>query len=442
MEKSPEIVITGLGVVTSIGSGIETFWNSLMSGACGITLYEGWDTDELLDSGLNNPFVGAIKELDKKRIRPRKSIKVMARDIQVGVAAADYAWEDAQLNEKPVDPERQGIVYGAMMPLADLWEIVPLYKGAMDEEQNFVESRFGSNMDTMYPLWMLKYLPNMTACHIGVANDLRGPSNTLVVGDMGGVSAVIEAIRAIERGAADLMYTGGCNSSTIPHNQSHFQMFPETRERSDVSKGYRPFDVNRDGMVVGECGGSAIIETRESAEKRDVPIYCKILGYGETAEAVWNSGTDFAPQQEEVKINVEMFTGKCISNAIKLAMERSGLKPEDLAFVMAHGIGSQFHDRKEAEAIAANVGSDVPVTCVNSATGYAFCGSSAVSVAAAVEALKQNTIPAIVNCAEPDPTLPVNLVTGSPKPIEAGKKAALIVAYNYYGQAAALVVSK
>lgn len=442
MEKSPEIVITGLGVVTSIGSGIETFWNSLMSGACGIALFEDWDTDELLASGLNNPFVGAIKELDKKRIRPRKSIKVMARDIQVGVASADYAWEDARLNEKPVDPERQGIVYGAMMPLADLWEIVPLYKGAMDEGENFIPSRFGSNMDTMYPLWMLKYLPNMTACHIGVANDLRGPSNTLVVGDMGGVSAVIEAIRAIERDAADLMYVGGCNSSTIPHNQSHFRMFPETKERSDVSKSYRPFDVNRDGMVVGECGGAAILETRESAEKRDVPIYGKILGYGETAEAVWNPGTDFAPQQEEVKINVENFTGKCISNAIKLAMERSGLKPEDLAFVMAHGLGSQFHDQKEAEAIAATVGSDVPVTCVNSATGYAFSGSSAVSVVAAVKALKENTIPAIVNCTEPDPALPVNLVTGTPKPIEAGKKAALIVAYNYYGQAAALVVSK
>ncbi len=442
MEKSPEIVITGLGVASSIGSGIETFWNSLMNGACGVAPFEDFDTKDLLDAGLNNPFVGAIKELDKKRIRPRKSIKVMARDIQVGVAAADYAWEDAQLNEKPIDPERQGIVYGAMMPLADPSEIVPLYEGAMDEQRNFVPSLFGNKMDAMYPLWMLKYLPNMTACHIGVANDLRGPSNTLVVGDMGGVSAVIEAIRAIERGAADLMYAGGCNASTMPQNQTHFQMFPETTETSDITKAYRPYDVNRDGMVVGECGGTLILETRESAESRDVSIYGKILGYGEAAEAVWNSGTDFAPQQEEVKINVEKFTGKCISNAIKLAMERSGLKPEDLAFVMAHGLGSKFHDQKEAEAIAAVLGSDVPVTCVNSATGYAFSGSSAVSVVAAVKALKENTIPAIVNCAEPDPALPVNLVTGSPKPIEAGKKAALVVAYNYYGQAAALVVSK
>ncbi|MBQ9455343.1 MAG: beta-ketoacyl synthase N-terminal-like domain-containing protein [Thermoguttaceae bacterium] len=442
MENSPEIVITGLGVASSIGSGVETFWNALMNGACGITLFADWDNAELLAAGLNNPFTGSIKELDKKRIRPRKSIKVMARDIQVGVAAADYAWEDAQLNEKPVDPERQGIVYGAMMPLADLSEIVPLYKGAMDEEQKFVPSRFGNNMDAMYPLWMLKYLPNMTACHIGVANDLRGPSNTLVVGDMGGVAAIIEAIRAIDRGAADLMYTGGCNSSTMPQNQSHFQMFPETFEKSDVTKAYRPFDVNRDGMVLGECGGSVIIETRESAEKRGVPVYGKVLGYGETAEAVWNSGLDFAPQQEEVKINVEKFTGKCIFNAIKLAMERSGLKSEDLAFVMAQGLASKFHDQKETEAIAAAVGSDIPVTCVNSATGYAFCGSSAVSVVAAVEALKQNTIPAIVNCAEPDPALPVDLVTGSPRSIEAGKKAALVVSYNYYGQAAALVVSK
>lgn len=442
MDKSPEIVITGLGVVSSIGSGIDAFWTSLLNGVSGVMPYDGHSCEELLEAGLSNPYTGAVKDLDKKRIRPRKSIKVMARDIQVGVASADYAWESAQLNEKPVEPERQGIVYGAMMLMADLEEIIPLYKGAMKEDGEFDESLFGNKMEAMYPLWMLKYLPNMTACHIGVANDLRGPSNTLVCGDTGGICAVIEATRAIRRGAADVMYTGGCNASSMPQTSSHYSMFPISCEKTDEKRAYMPFDVNRSGLVLGECAGTTVLETRESAEKRGVTVYGTVLGYGEATEAVWNPGMDFAPQKEDVKIQVEKFTGKCIENAIRIALERAEVKPEDLAFVMAHGLGSKFHDQKEAEAIAKTVGSDVPVTCVSSATGYAFAGSSAVSVVASVAALYHGTIPAIANSSEADPACPVKLVMGQPVAIPEDKKVALVISYNYYGQATALVIGK
>lgn len=442
MDKSPEIVITGLGVVSSIGSGIDAFWTSLLAGTSGILPYDGYTCDELVEAGVPNPFTGAVKDLDKKRIRPRKSIKVMARDIQLGVASADYAWENAQLNEKTVDPERQGIVYGAMMLMADLEEIIPLYKGATTSDGKFDASLFGNNMDAMYPLWMLKYLPNMTACHIGVANDLRGPSNTLVVGDTGGIGAVIEATRVIRRGAADVMYAGGCNSSAVPQASTHYKMFPVTQEKENVKNAYIPFDVNRSGMVVGECAGTTVLETRDSAEKRGVSIYGKVLGYGEATEAVWNPTLDFAPQKEDVTIQTEKFTGKCIENAIRIALERAEVKPEELAFVMANGLGSKFHDQMEAEAIAKVVGNEVPVTCVSSATGYAFAGSSAVSVVAAVVALHNGTIPAIVNSTNADPACPVKLVMGQSVAIPEDKKATLVISYNYYGQAAALVIGK
>lgn len=439
MAKSTEIVITGLGVVSSIGAGTETFWNSLMQGTCGIAPFEGYTQDSLVQAGVPSPVTGAVKELDKKRIRPRKSIKVMARDIQLGVAASDYAWECAQLEAKPVDPERQGIVYGAAMIMADLEEIIPLYKGAMVSDNEFDASLFGNTMDQMYPLWMLKYLPNMTACHIGVANDLRGPSNTLVAGDIGGICAVIEAMRVIDRGAADVMYTGGCNSTSMPQGATHNSMYPVTHD-SDPKTAYRPFDAERSGLVFGECGASTILESRASAEKRGVPVLGTVLGYGEASEAVWNSATDLAPQTEDVRINVEKFKGTSIVNAIRLAMERAEVKAEDLAFVMAQGLGSQYHDRIEAEAIAAAVGKDVPVTCISSATGYAFSGSSAAAVVASVLALQNGTIPAIVNSKTPAEDCPVNLVMGAPAATE--KKAALVIAYNYYGQAAALVIGK
>lgn len=439
MDKSPEIVITGLGVVSSIGSGIDAFWNSLMEGACGISPIDNYTQEELLATGLPTALTGAVKDLDKKRIRPRKSIKVMARDIQLGVASSDYAWENAQLNVKPVDPERQGIVFGALMIMAEVDEVTPLYQGAIGQDGSFDPSLFGNKMDVMYPLWMLKYLPNMTACHIGVANDLRGPSNTLVVGDIGGVSAVTEATRVLKRGVADVMLAGGCNASSMPQIPLHFNMYPISN-LSDPKRAYRPFDEERSGLILGECAGCTILETRDSAEKRGVEIYGKILGYGEATEAVWNPGMDFAPQQENVQIKTEKFSGKCIENALRIALERAEVKAEDLAFVMAEGLGSPYHDRKEAEAIAAVVGSDVPVTCVNSATGYAFAGSSAASVVAATMALRKGMIPAIANSAKPATDCPVKLVLGAPTPTD--KKAAVIIAYNYYGQASVLVIGK
>lgn len=439
MDKSPEIVITGLGIVSSIGSGIEAFWSSITAGACGIAPFDISTPEALVECGLPSALTGEVKELDKKRIRPRKSIKVMARDIQVGVAASDYAWEDARLNEIPVDPERQGIVFGAIMIMVDLEELIPLYASARDEENQFIESKFGDAMDRMYPLWMLKYLPNMTACHIGVANDLRGPSNTVVCGDLGGLESLIEASRVLTRGAADLMYTGGCNSSAKPQCVSSFQKYIRSKG-VESSTAYQPFDSNREGIIFAECAGTTIIETRESAEKRGVPVYGTFLGYAETSEPVWGLGTDFAAQKEDVILDVEKFTGKSIVNAAKLALERANVKPEDLAFVMAHGLGTQFHDRMEAEAIASVVGSEVPVTCVTAATGYAFSGSSAAAVVASVLALKNGVIPPIANCTSPDPACPVKLVTG--QPMETDKKAALILAYNSSGQAAAVVIGK
>lgn len=443
MEKSPEIVITGLGVVSSIGSGIGVYWDALMNGTSGVSLLEDTTLEDYRAKGVEAPMAGIVRDLDKKRIRPRKSIKVMARDIQLGVAASDYAREDAELEAKPVEPERQGIVFGALMIICDVFEINDLYKGAVLPDASFDNSLFGNKMDDMYPLWMLKYLPNMTACHIGVANDLRGPSNTLVVGDIGGVSAVIEAVRAIERGAADVMYTGGCNSTANVQGVTHYSMYPLSKNVSDPAHAYRPFDAARDGGVLAEGAGSCILETRESAEKRGVSVYASVLGYAETAESVWNgtAGAESASENEKsesVKIDVQKFSGKCISNAVRLAMERAGVKPEDIAFVMANGYGSVFHDRIEAEAIASVLGNEVPVTTVNSATGYSFAGSSAISVAASVYALKKGIIPAIPNTTAAAPDCPVNLVIGSPRPTE--KKVAVIVSYNYYGQAAVIVI--
>ncbi|MDO4575779.1 MAG: beta-ketoacyl synthase N-terminal-like domain-containing protein [Planctomycetia bacterium] len=442
MDNAKDIVITGLGIVSSIGSGLDTYWDALLAGQSGAGISSHYTLDDVRQiARLPYPMVAEVKELETKRIKPRKNIKVMARDIQLGFVAADYAREHCQLEAKPVDPDRQGIVYGAMMIIVDVSELGELYMGAVDENGVYHPSQFGNAMGSMYPLWMLKYLPNMTACHIGIAFDLRGPSNTVVCGETGGVSAILEACRVLRRGYTDLMFAGGCACCTTPSAWTRYDFCQLSSQFDHPQTAFRPFDAKRDGVVFGEGAGCSVIETRESAQRRGVPIYAKILGCAETAEHVWNAATDFTPQPEEVKIDRKKFTGDSLRNAVRLAVERSGLKPEDFAFVMASGNATIQGDAAEARAIREVLG-DVPVTAISGATGYAMSGTSAIAIATTALALDKGVIPAVVNCDEVAADCPINVVTGSPREIPADKKAALVLSYNFYGQAAALVLAK
>ena len=436
-----EIVITGLGVVSPIGSGIEPFWEALLQKKTGVTLTDSYLLEDAKKiETLPFPLCAPVVDLDIKRIKPRKNVKVMARDIQLGFVAADFAHEDSQLAEKPVDPTRQGIVFGTLMIIVNVSEMAPLYKDAIDENQEFMPSKFGSAIGEMFPLWMLKYLPNMTPCHIGIAFDLQGPSNTLVCGETGGINAITEACRAIHRGYTDVMYAGGCASCCNPSARTRFSLYQLSSQVENPAAASRPFDAKRDGVVLGEAAGTCILETRESALRRDVPIYATICGHAETAEAVWNPALDGAPQKEDVRIDRAKFTGKSIRNAIQLAMQRAGITAGDLAFVMACGNGTVHGDAVEAAAIHDTLG-DVPVTAIKGATGHAMAGSSSIETVATVLALSKGIIPPTVNCDEVASDCPIQIVK-EPREIPAGKDYALVLSYNFYGQAAVLVLKK
>ncbi|MDO4584632.1 MAG: beta-ketoacyl-[acyl-carrier-protein] synthase family protein [Planctomycetia bacterium] len=442
MDKITEIVITGMGIVSPVGSSLETFWDSLLQGRSGISISSHYTLEDVRQiARLPYPMSAEVKELETRRIKPRKNIKVMARDIQLGFVAADYAREQSLLEEKPLVPERQGIVFGAMMITVDVSELAPLYGGAITETGGYDPSLFGNAMNQMYPLWMLKYLPNMTACHIGIAMDLRGPSNTLVSGETGGASALIEAVRVLQRGYTDLMFAGGCASCTTPSSWTRYDLYQLSHQFSEPEKAYRPFDSHRDGVVFGEGAGACVLETKTSAEKRGVPIYATVLGYAETAEAVWNSATDFAPQTEDVQIDRKKFTGNSIRHAIQLAMQRAGITASDVAFVMASGNGTVQGDCEEARAIRDTLG-DVPVTAIKGATGYAMAGSSAMEIVASILALQRGVIPPANHCEEVAADCPISVVTKSPLPIPEGKRVAVVLSYNFYGQATALVFGR
>ncbi len=198
MTPRKEIVVTGMGVVSPIGIGKAPFWTSLAEGRGGIRRL-----DMPVDAELPPPIGGIVADFDPKQyVRPRKSLKVMSRDIQLAFAAADLACVDAGLRERPIEPERLGVLFGAGLIGCDLDEMIGVYRACIVDGK-FDFQRWGkSAMGELFPLWMLKYLPNMPACHIGIGQDARGPNNSLTLGDVSSLSAMIEAVRVLQRGQA------------------------------------------------------------------------------------------------------------------------------------------------------------------------------------------------------------------------------------------------
>jgi 3-oxoacyl-[acyl-carrier-protein] synthase II len=413
-----EIVITGVGVVSPIGIGNEAFWASLCQGRSGVR-----PLDLFRSNDLPVPFGADLIDFDPKQyVRPRKSLKVMSRDIQLGFAAADLACAHAGLRDQPLDPERLGIVFGADMIHCDLFELMGACRGCMVEGK-FEFGRWGeAAMAEMYPLWMLKYLPNMPACHIGIAQDARGPNNSLTLGDASSLSAVAEATRVIERGHADAMIAGGTGSRIHPAYWIRAPVLELSRRSDHPAAASRPFDAQRDGLVNGEGAGAFLLETREHAEARGAPLLARVLACAGTFEPCRNG---------------EVLRGRGIRQAIHGVLREAELKPGDVGHVNANGSSTILGDRIEAQAIRETLG-DVPVTAPKSFFGNLGAGTGAVEMAVSVLALQEGYVPQTLNYQYPDPHCPVNVIHD--QPMEISKPTALLLNYTTFGQAVAVLL--
>jgi 3-oxoacyl-[acyl-carrier-protein] synthase II len=418
MASSSEIVITGAGIVSPIGIGVEPFWAALCEGRSGIRRLAQFDSPIL------PPVLGGeVADFDPKQyVRPRKSLKVMSRDVQLGFTAADLACADSRLRETPIDPERMGVMLGADLISCELDELVGTYRKCVVDGQ-FDFDRWGAAAKAeLYPLWMLKYLPNMPACHIGIAQDARGPNNTITLGDVSTLSALAEAARVLERGNVDAMIAGGVNSRLNPMLWVRSHVFGQSRRSGDPAAASRPFDATRDGLVDGEGAAAFILETRPHAESRGATILGRIGGFASVFQPSANG---------QPRIDV------AIARAIAAALASAGLKPAEVGFVVAHGMGTIDGDRFEATAIREVLG-DVPVTSPKSYFGYLGAASGALETAVGLLSLQNGQVPPTLNYEHPDPQCPINVVRGRPLPIE--RSTALILSYSPQGQATALVL--
>jgi 3-oxoacyl-[acyl-carrier-protein] synthase II len=414
-----EVVITGVGVVSPIGIGRDAFWQSLMDQRSGIGELTAFDSR-------SQPckYCGEVLDFEpKKYVRPRKSLKVMSRDIQIAFAAADLAVADSGLAEEDVDPERKGVIFGADMLYCDTEGVKDAFRSCLvDGEFDF--DRWGSEaIAKMYPLWLLKFLPNMPACHVGIAQDCRGPNNSILLDEASGLQAMVEAARVVQRGAADLMITGGTSSPIDPACYEFRGRGRFSRLNGDPTKACRPFDAGRDGMVHGEGAGAIVFESRQTAEARGANVIAHVLGCASAYE----------PMQENAPR-----TGSAIRRSIKMALAEAGVTPDDIGHVNAHGLATIEADRVEAQAIHDCLG-DVPVTAIKSYIGCLGAAGGAVEAAASIVGLAEKQIPVTLNYEQPDPDCPVNVIRGEPLPVE--KDAALLLSQGRCGQSVAVVIS-
>jgi 3-oxoacyl-[acyl-carrier-protein] synthase II len=374
----------------------------------------------------------------------------MSRDIQLSVSAAEMAAEMAGHRAKPIDPKRLGVVFGADMIPCELPELVPAFRSCLVEGK-FEFHRWGhAAMADMFPLWMLKYLPNMHACHIGLALDARGPNNSLTLGDVSSLSAAVEATRVIERGQADAIFSGGAGSRI--HSPVIFrEMANELSCRSgEPAKACRPFDADRDGMVNGEGAAVFMLESREHADRRSAAPMAKILAHASAYEPssigsqIVSTGAEpkFPQGDANPGINnnrrpARFLRGTAIRRVLAQVLEFSGVAPQEVGCVIAHGYSTRLDDVREAQAIRDVLG-DVPVTAPKSFFGHSGAGSGAVELVVGLFALRHRLIPPTLNYETPDANCPINVVHGQPRPLES--PTVLVLSHSQRGQAVAVLL--
>jgi 3-oxoacyl-[acyl-carrier-protein] synthase II len=418
MNPPREIVITGVGVVSPIGIGCDAFWESLAAGVSGIRPVDLFDA-----SSLRVRFGGQIPDFDPKQyVRPRKSLKVMSREIQIGFAAADLALADAAVVDGWVEPERFGVVFGNDMIYADLEDLEQTYRRSLRDGQFDFHLWSEAIHEELHPLWLLKHLPNMTASHVAIAHDARGPNNSIVLGDVSGLLAIAEAASVISRGWADVMLAGGTGCRLHPTALVARGDSLLSHRAEDYRAACRPFDRDRDGMVNGEGAGVIVLEARDHAERR-----------GATIRGVLAA----AAARCEPRARRDGLTGSSLRKAIRAVCEAAGLEPRDVGHVNAHGVSTVDMDRAEARAIAAELG-DVPVTAPKSYFGHMGAGGSAVELAASILGLERGLVPPTLNYHVADPECPVNVVRG--EPLTGRPATAVKVNLCSTGQAAAVAI--
>ena len=379
MEK--RVVITGMGVISSVGNNVETFWNNLKDGVCGIELIDEFPTDDLpvKIAGKVKNFNAEEYGMDKPFIRKQDLFT------QYGMAAAWQAMQDAGLHtegeEQNIDPFRLGVYVGSG---------IGGFEVQFRETAKMIEDPSGRWIS---PLFIPTMISNIAAGNIAIKHNAKGPCLDIVTACATSSHCMGEALRAIRHGYADAIIAGGCENATIPLGIAGFANAKALSRAEDPKYASLPFNKNRQGFVMGDGAGILILEELEHAKARGAKIYGEIVGYGNTCDAYHAT----APRPD----------GTTQATCMKLALEEAGFDPEkDNLYINAHGTGTHLNDLTETIAYKIALGDyayKAHISSIKSMTGHMFGAAGAAEAIATILALKDGIIPPTIHLDCPDP---------------------------------------
>jgi len=400
---SRRVVVTGIGVVSSLGTGKDEFWKNLIAGKSGISKVESFDT-----TNYDRHMGGEIKNFNPLKFMEAKETKRMGRASQLALAASELAFLDAKVDYHRINPERSAIILGTTMGESGVFEILN-------------RSWFEKGLDEVDPFLISRNTANLLAVNIGLHYNLAGINLVIPTACAAGNYAIGYGYDLIKEGKIDFALCGGADA----FSRIAFCGFARLYAMSpDICQ---PFDKNRKGMLLGEAAGVLILEAEEIAKKSGLNIYAEILGYGLSCDA------------QHMTIPSEDGIARCMENALK----ETNIKPEEVDYISAHGTGTLQNDKNESLAIKRIFGNNykkVAVSSIKSMLGHCMGAASALEAISCCLAIKEGIIPPTINYQTPDPECDIDCV-----PNVARKKEVKIVlnnAYAFGGNNACVVFKK
>ncbi|MFX4261721.1 beta-ketoacyl-ACP synthase II [Pelotomaculum propionicicum] len=406
------VVITGLGIISPVGTGLDKFWSSLTAGVSGIGPVTRFDP-----AHFSTKIAGEVKDFEPTRYIDKKEARRMDRFTQFAVAATAMALEDASLNFDDEDRDRIGVILGSGV-------------GGIEtmEEQARVLAEKGPGR--ISPIFVPMMIANMGAGQVAIRYCLRGPNTTAVSACASSSNAIGDAFKMLQYGRADVMITGGAEAAITPLAMAGFiQMKAMSSRNEEPEKASRPFDLDRDGFVIGEGAAILILETLEHAQKRGARIYAEVVGYGSTCDAYHMT----APDPE----------GHGAANSMKEALGDAGIEPSKVDYINAHATATPLGDKAETLAIKHVFGAHaakVAISSTKSMTGHLLGASGGLEAMVCVLAIHEGVIPPTINYEQPDPDCDLDYVPNTARKV--GVDVALSNSFGFGGHNATLVFKK
>ncbi len=409
--KENRVVITGLGVVSPVGTGVDEFWKGLTEGKSAIGPVTRFDASEF-----RSKLAAEIKDFDPSEWVDRKEARRMDRFTQFALAASTLALKDAGLTEDNFDPNRAGVIVGSGI-------------GGSTSIETGTKALADCGPKALNPFFVSMVLINMAASIVSIKHGLKGPISAPSVACSTGSNAIGDSFRILQRGDADIMIAGSTEACINPLPYGGFCATRSMTQNEDPKTACRPFDKNRDGFVMGEGSGIVVLETLEHALARGAKIYGEVVGYGNTADAYHFT----APAPD----------GDGMIRVMNQALKDAGMEVNELQYINAHGTSTVLNDKAESGAIGSVFGDhakNLKISSIKSMIGHLLGAAGSVEFVATAMTVFTGQIPATLNYEEPDPDCPFDYVTNGTESMDV--KTAMSNSFGFGGGNVSLVIKK